>query len=383
MLRGVPDLHVRKPDVLGLRRDQAPRAEARAPRAGRHLARDRRGALPAVPGLRRRSETRSSSGSRASIAQRRTRSTRTCGRSRSTSRSRSAGSRTTSSTSRTSAARAATRGRVRASCRPRLRVGGCVARTTSGRPGMAARGWVWTAYDWDEGRLFNYSATPRTRSRCGTRRRSSRSTCTSTRTSSTTDRSSGLHRGVLQEPRLGRRERLGRLVRDSHVVAPMVEALAIVGGYLLGSLPFGYWLPLVVHREDIRSLGKREHRRLERLPRLRPAARHRRSPCSTWGRASQPGCSGSGRRSSRRRARRRRRHARPRPSGLPRLPERREDGRHGRRRDARARATRAPLLRRPLDRRASSLTRYASVASLVTAVALPRAASRSWATPGP
>ena len=35
----------------------------------------------------------------------------------------------------------------------------------------------------------------------------------------------------------------------------MVEALAIVGGYLLGSLPFGYWLPLVVHRDDIRSQG--------------------------------------------------------------------------------------------------------------------------------
>jgi acyl phosphate:glycerol-3-phosphate acyltransferase len=35
----------------------------------------------------------------------------------------------------------------------------------------------------------------------------------------------------------------------------VVEALAIVGGYLLGSLPFGYWLPLVVRREDIRSRG--------------------------------------------------------------------------------------------------------------------------------
>ncbi len=35
----------------------------------------------------------------------------------------------------------------------------------------------------------------------------------------------------------------------------MVEALAIVGGYLLGALPFGYWLPLVFHREDIRSQG--------------------------------------------------------------------------------------------------------------------------------
>jgi glycerol-3-phosphate acyltransferase PlsY len=35
----------------------------------------------------------------------------------------------------------------------------------------------------------------------------------------------------------------------------MVEALAIVGGYLLGSLPFGYWIPLVLRREDIRSRG--------------------------------------------------------------------------------------------------------------------------------
>ena len=29
--------------------------------------------------------------------------------------------------------------------------------------GLAGRGWAWTAYDWDEGRLFNYSATRRTR----------------------------------------------------------------------------------------------------------------------------------------------------------------------------------------------------------------------------
>ena len=35
----------------------------------------------------------------------------------------------------------------------------------------------------------------------------------------------------------------------------MVEALAIVGGYLLGSLPFGYWLPLVFRGEDIRKTG--------------------------------------------------------------------------------------------------------------------------------
>ena len=35
----------------------------------------------------------------------------------------------------------------------------------------------------------------------------------------------------------------------------MLEALAIAGGYLLGSLPFGYWLPLLFRGEDIRSQG--------------------------------------------------------------------------------------------------------------------------------
>lgn len=35
----------------------------------------------------------------------------------------------------------------------------------------------------------------------------------------------------------------------------MTQALAIVGGYLLGSLPFGYWLPRLVRGEDIRTQG--------------------------------------------------------------------------------------------------------------------------------
>jgi glycerol-3-phosphate acyltransferase PlsY len=35
----------------------------------------------------------------------------------------------------------------------------------------------------------------------------------------------------------------------------MREALAVVGGYLLGSLPFGYWLPLLFRGEDIRTRG--------------------------------------------------------------------------------------------------------------------------------
>ena len=35
----------------------------------------------------------------------------------------------------------------------------------------------------------------------------------------------------------------------------MAEALAVLGGYLLGSLPFGFWLPLLFRGEDIRSRG--------------------------------------------------------------------------------------------------------------------------------
>jgi glycerol-3-phosphate acyltransferase PlsY len=35
----------------------------------------------------------------------------------------------------------------------------------------------------------------------------------------------------------------------------VIEALAIAGGYLLGSLPFGYWLPLLFRGEDIRAQG--------------------------------------------------------------------------------------------------------------------------------
>lgn len=35
----------------------------------------------------------------------------------------------------------------------------------------------------------------------------------------------------------------------------MIESLAVLGGYLLGSMPFGYWVPLLVRREDIRTKG--------------------------------------------------------------------------------------------------------------------------------
>ncbi|MDX6414578.1 MAG: acyl phosphate:glycerol-3-phosphate acyltransferase [Gaiellaceae bacterium] len=35
----------------------------------------------------------------------------------------------------------------------------------------------------------------------------------------------------------------------------MDTALLVVGGYLLGSMPWGYWLPLLVRHEDIRRQG--------------------------------------------------------------------------------------------------------------------------------
>ena len=35
----------------------------------------------------------------------------------------------------------------------------------------------------------------------------------------------------------------------------MIGAAAVVGGYLLGSLPFGYWLPRLFRGEDIRTQG--------------------------------------------------------------------------------------------------------------------------------
>jgi glycerol-3-phosphate acyltransferase PlsY len=35
----------------------------------------------------------------------------------------------------------------------------------------------------------------------------------------------------------------------------VTEALAILGGYVLGSMPFGYWVPKLVRGEDIRTRG--------------------------------------------------------------------------------------------------------------------------------
>ena len=86
----------------------------------------------------------------------RTRSTRRSARSSSTCRSRSAGSRTTRSTSSTSAAAAATPTGRSAQLIERDFGSVDAWRADLKATGMAGRGWAWTAYDWDEGRLFNY-----------------------------------------------------------------------------------------------------------------------------------------------------------------------------------------------------------------------------------
>ena len=80
--------------------------------------------------------------------------------------------------------------------------------------GMGGRGWAWTAYDWDEGRLFNYigdaqntfpvwNATPLDRARRLRARVLHR----------LRHRPRRLHRRVLQQPRLRRGQRLGAEVR--------------------------------------------------------------------------------------------------------------------------------------------------------------------------
>ena len=75
---------------------------------------------------------------------------------------------------------------------------------------MAGRGWAWTAYDWDEGRLFNYvgdaqntfpvwNATPLVALDVYEH---------AYFLDYQTDRGA-VHRRVLRQPRLGRRQRLG------------------------------------------------------------------------------------------------------------------------------------------------------------------------------
>ena len=124
--------------------------------------------------------------------------------------------------------------------------------------GMAGRGWAWTAYDWDEGRLFNYlgdaqntfpiwNATPLVALDVYEH---------AYFLDFQTDRASyidaffaNLDWNVVN----GWIEGYGiRAVADS---APMTTAILVAAGYLIGSIPFGYWLVRATKGVDIRSVG--------------------------------------------------------------------------------------------------------------------------------
>ena len=121
--------------------------------------------------------------------------------------------------------------------------------------GMAGRGWAWTAYDWDEGRLFNYigdaqnsypiwNATPLVALDVY-----EHAYFLDYRTGPC-----GVHRRVLREPGLEHREQLGLGVRNPLEVA-IETALFIVVGYLAGSIPSGYWVVRWARGVDIRTVG--------------------------------------------------------------------------------------------------------------------------------
>ena len=203
---------------------------------------------------------------------------------------------------------------------------------------MAGRGWAWTAYDWDEGRLFNYIGDAQNTFRSGTRLRWWPSTSTSTRTSSTTAPTGRPTSMRSSKPRLADRERLGLEVRDSVEVA--IET-------------FVHRRRLPRRQPPVRILGRAAD----------AASTSGRSAAATSGRRTSGGASRAlrdpgdrarrrqgvrarPRRDTRRRPRggcacRRRRHARALAADLPPLRQGRQDGRDLRRR-ASARAARRP-----------------------------------------
>ena len=159
----------------------------------------------------------------------------------------------------------------------------------------------------------------------------------------------------------------GRCPRSRAPVPRMTELLAVLVAYLLGSLPFGYWLPLLFRGEDIRTLGSGTSVR-RTCSASTAAGWAPRSCCSTSARvrggAARPGpagrssacwpaCGGNG----------------PRPARVPALPEGREDGRD-RGGATFALAPLAALSCVGVWIAVFLLTRYASVASIATALAL-------------
>ena len=186
--------------------------------------------------------------------------------------------------------------------------------------GMAGRGWAWTAYDFDEQRLFNYVG-------------DAQNTFPIWNAAPLVALDVYEHAYFLdyQTDRASYIEAFfGNLDWDvvngwvaayatsAHAARP-TDALLIAAGYLLGSMPWGYWLPRLLRGIDIRTLGEREPGSDERLADARlqvrdrgRAARHRQGRRC---RAARP----LARRRPRRRPRRGRRDDRPLATALPRL----------------------------------------------------------------
>ena len=107
----------------------------------------------------------------------------------------------------------------------------------------------------------------------------------------------------------------------------MTSALVVLGGYLLGSMPFGYWLVRLAKGEDIRRVGSgnigatnvwRTYGRSYGIPIV----------LLDVAKGFVPALVGhAARRRADRRPRRRRRDARPLAAALPPLPARRQVGR--------------------------------------------------------
>ena len=235
---------------------------------------------------------------------------------------------------------------------------------------MAARGWAWTAYDWDEGRLFNYigdaqntfpvwNATPLVALDVYEH---------AYFLDYQTDRASYIE-AFFGEPRLGRRRTTGSAATRSRRDRARARDRR--------RLPRGLDPVGVLARPPLQARGhpqarQREHRRDERLADVRPRGTACRSSCSTRRRDS---C----RRSSSRSRSRRSRACSPARARCSATHGRcssasRRAGRWSRRRAAPSSASRRS------SRRVGAvvwivvflLTRYASVASIAAAVSLPR-----------
>ena len=151
----------------------------------------------------------------------------------------------------------------------------------------------------------------------------------------------------------------------------MAEALAIVAGYLLGSMPWGYWLPRLFLRFDIRTagsgnpgatnvwrvLGFRWGLTVALLDMAKGLAA---ALIGRWLGGDLVGVLAGDRGDGR-----------PLAAALPQVGQGREDGRDHRRRRARARARSRALPRPGVWIVVFLVTRYASVASMVSAATLP------------